>query len=242
LKRLARFVSTEGVQPYISPELAERIARPVGFITSMGAKASGYDAEVFVGLCEAVFKMRSAGGLQKQQIRIADRCGQVIQGVSRYGIIAMVDEATGYQYIRRRDELHKILAMQMPANLLAWSKRLPDLFYAEIYRLMGWNFLDPKSAKKPHWIGKLVSFMLYDRLPEEVAGQLAWEIPEDNVSFYHRSLKGRDLSWHIDNKYLEKQLIQMLTLLRISDSRREFVNLFRKHIARDEAQGATNPA
>jgi hypothetical protein len=38
------------------------------------------------------------------------------------GITALVDEATGYQYDRERDELQKILSKYISNELLAWQK------------------------------------------------------------------------------------------------------------------------
>ena len=44
-------------------------------------------------------------------------------------IIALVDEATGYQYTREKDELQKILKAYIAEELLPWQKRFPDEFF-----------------------------------------------------------------------------------------------------------------
>jgi len=41
-------------------------------------------------------------------VNIADQCEILVRGFARVGIIALVDEATGYQKDRARDDLAKI--------------------------------------------------------------------------------------------------------------------------------------
>ena len=71
----------------------------------------------------------------------------MIRGFARVGIIALIGEATGYQYDREKDELQKILKAYISEALLPWQKRFSDTFYRELFRLNGWNF-DVKGIKK----------------------------------------------------------------------------------------------
>lgn len=59
---------------------------------------------------------------------------------ARVGITALVDEATGYQYDREKNELQKILKAYIAEDLLPWQKRFPDIYYKELFRLNGWDF------------------------------------------------------------------------------------------------------
>jgi len=63
----------------------------------------------------------------------------LIRGLARVGIIALVDEATGYQEVRARQELQRILEAYVQAELRPWIKTFPDEFFKEIYRLQGWE-------------------------------------------------------------------------------------------------------
>jgi hypothetical protein len=232
LNRLELFASRDRVKPYVSSNLTERIANPIVFVTPTGGKAYGYDAEVLVELCEAVLAARTAGILQKQQERIAEQCEKLIRGLARVGIIGMVDEATGYQYIRRRDALHEILAAYISGDLLPWTQRFPEEFYVEIYRLMNWDYLDPRSAKKPSYVGKLTNLLVYDRLPKGVVEELRRLNPVQVETGRRRHKHHQFLTGDIGNPHLEKQITQVLALLRVSDHWREFLTMFRKHIAR----------
>lgn len=232
MNRLELFASRDRIKPHISAGLTERIHEPIVFLTPTGGKAYGYDAEVLVDLCEAVLAARQAGVLQQQQMRIAEQCEKVMRGLARVGIISMVDEATGYQYVRRRDALHEILAAYLSTDLLPWTQRFPEDFYVEIYRLMGWDYLDPKSAKKPGYVGKLTNMLIYDRLPPGVLEALKVRNPVEAETKRRRYKHHQFLTEEIGNSHLEKQINQVLALLKISDDWREFVGLFRKHISR----------
>lgn len=232
MNRLELFVSRNRIKSFISSELSERINSPIVFLTPTGGKAYGYAAEILVELCEAVLALRESGDLQTQQKNIAQQCEKLMRGLARVGIDHMVDEATGYQYMRRRDALHEILDAYISKDLLPWTKKFPDEFYVEIYRLMGWDYLNPLSAKKPSYVGKLTNLLVYDRLPKEVLDELRRQNPvkEDTKrrAFKHHQLLTSD----IGNHHLEKQITKSISLMEVSDDWRQFLPLFRKQNAR----------
>ena len=236
MNRLELCASRDRVKPFISSDLSERIHTPIIFVTPTGGKAYGYDAEVMVELCEAVLAARQEKRLQTQQLRIAQQCENLMRGLARVGIISMVDEATGYQYIRQRDALHKILEAYIPGDLLPWTQRFPEEFYSEIYRIMGWDYLDPGSAKKPGYVGILTNKLIYDRLPPGVLDELRKRNPVQDHSKRRRYKHHQLLSEGVGNPHLEKQITQVLALLRISDDKREFMAHFRKHVARQKPE------
>ena len=94
---------------------------------------------MLVDLCEAVLAARSAGRLQKQQEHVARRAEILIRGFARIGIIALVDEATGYQEIRERRALATILEKFIAKELQPWTRTFPYEFYQLIYKLKGWS-------------------------------------------------------------------------------------------------------
>lgn len=79
------------------------------------------------------------GVLRKQQAHIAAQADILIRGFATVGIIALVDEVTGYQEIRDRAALHKILDQYLEKEHAKRSKRFPDEFYREIFRLRDWE-------------------------------------------------------------------------------------------------------
>lgn len=100
--RLAKFVSGERLISFAGKELLERTREPIKFRTPSGNLAFGYEATILADICEAVLAARTAGALQRQQEHIAKQCEILVRGFARVGIIALVDEATGYQDDRSR--------------------------------------------------------------------------------------------------------------------------------------------
>jgi hypothetical protein len=62
-----------------------------------------------------------------------------MRGLAHVGIIALVDEATGYQDVRDRLALQAILDAYLRKELAAWAKRFPEEFYRQIFRLRDWQ-------------------------------------------------------------------------------------------------------
>ena len=123
------------------------ISNPIEFRPApSGRTAFGYEATILADICDFILAARKAGVLNAKGSRIAERCELLVRGFSRVGIIALVDEATGYQVVRDRMELHKILEAYVSKELLPWNKRFSDEFYHQLFRLRGWSF-DPETGE-----------------------------------------------------------------------------------------------
>ena len=191
--RLTGFLIGKTISDNVSNELMVLIGNPIKFRGS-GGITFGYPATILADICEAVLAARRAGTLQKQQEHIADRAEILIRGFARVGIIALVDEATGYQEIRARDDLHRILEAYIAKELLPWTKRFPDEFFKEMFRVWGWPWppaaLGYRGPQGPRYAGKLVRQLIYENLPVGVLPKLD-EIVRQMISgsaapAYHR--------------------------------------------------------
>lgn len=177
-------------------------------------------------ICDAVLEARRHGVLQKQQLHIADKCEVLLRGFARVGIIALVDEVTGYQEIRNRNELHKILEAYIAKELLPWTKMFPDEFYQEMFRLRGWDF-KPNSVKKPVLVGKLTNSIVYSRLPSGVLVELRVKTPRyENGKLKHHF--HRLLTPNIGHPHLERHLSATTALMRASKCWDSFLELMNR--------------
>src|SRR5262249_49742435 len=86
----------------------------------------------------------------------------LIRGLANVGIIALVDEATGYQRTRARDELAKILEAFVAKEIQKYLKTFDLEFYELMCELRG-EPLD-RVKKKPLYFGKLTNNLVYERL------------------------------------------------------------------------------
>lgn len=175
--RLAKFIAGKRISEFVPDELRGVTISPIRFITPHGGLAYGYEATVLADICEAVLAARKAGQLQHQQDRIADQCEILMRGFARVGIIALVDEVTGYQYIRARRSLEQILKKFISEELQRWVKTFPDEFYEQLFKLRGWDASD--ITKRPGVAGRLTVDIVYKRLAPAVIDELYKQTPRD---------------------------------------------------------------
>jgi hypothetical protein len=229
MNRFELFASRKRIKPFVSNELMDRIGKPIVFISPSGGRAYGYEAEVLVEICEAVLAARASEvGIQGQQQAIAHQCELIMRGLARVGIVALVDEATGYQVVRKRDALAKILEAYISKELLPWAQRFPLEFYEEIYRLHSWDDLDPRDRSKPGYVGKLTNALVYERLPDGVLEQLRAQNPVDLETGKRKFKHHQFLTDEIGNPHLEKHLSKVIGLMQASDTWIEFKKMFRR--------------
>ncbi len=223
--RLARFVQGKAISQFISSDLMGRIKNPITFRPPHGGSlAFGYPATILPEICDAVLAARNAGALQQQQLRIAQQCEELVRAFAKIGIVALVDEATGYQTERERDELHKLLEVYLSEERLAWAKRFPDEFYKQIYRLKGWNW-PPTGRAKPPILGHMTNDIVYERLPEGVLPKLRELNPTDEESGRRKHKHHQFLSPEVGQPDLRDHILQILPLMKVSKTWDSFKRL-----------------
>lgn len=176
----------------------------------------GYDAEILPAVCDVWLRAREAGSLQKQQLGRAQNAEILMRGLARIGIVALIDEATGYQYERDRNELHKLLAVYLSNERLAWAKRFPDEFYKQIYRLRKWPW--PSGVRRTPLLGKITNKIVYERLPNGVLNELQHRNPTNPGTGKRKWRHHQFLSEDIGQPDLRDHLLQLIAIMRISSS------------------------
>ena len=177
---------------------------------------------------------RSDGKLQTQQKRFAEQAELIMRGLARVGIVALVDEATGFQEVRRRDALHKILEAYISPELMPWTKRFPDSFYEEMFRLHGWDY-DPESVARPGVVGKFTNTYIYEQLPPGVLKELRNINPKDEQG-RRKNRHHQLLTEDVGNRHLERQIAVTTTLMRAADSWPSFKKLFARAFRKEGDQ------
>lgn len=223
---LPLFVAPRQLEPFISNELLDGPLKPIRYVDGRSV-VIGYDARILRAVCEVWLSARAAGALQDQQLDKAQRAEELMRALADVGIVALVDEATGYQAYRARDELQKILAAYIAPELMPWTQRFPQSFYAELHRVRGWRYA-PGSNKRNHYIGKLTNELIYRQLPEGVLEELRNKNPRDPEKGRRRYTHHRFLTDDIGNPHLEKQIVAVTTLLAVADDWSDFSRLFCK--------------
>ncbi|MFF8745489.1 P63C domain-containing protein [Streptomyces californicus] len=209
---------------YISSTLKEVLSDPIRYRMPSGVRALGYPASVLPEICEVYLEARRNGALLRSQEPAAEAAEILVRGLARLGIIALVDEATGYQEVRARRELQKILEAYVTAEFRPWLKTFPDEFFEQIYRLQGWEY-KPGTSKRSPYVGKLVNKYIYRHLPNGILGELERINPRQENG-YRRHKHHQHLTADTGNAHLDKQISHVIMLMRISKDRFEFEELF----------------
>ncbi len=155
-----RWISAGNITPYISDDLMKAILEPIEYITTKGRRALGIEAKYLPQICTIWLEAKDDDVLTEHQEDTATRANILIRGLAHVGIIALVDEATGYQYDRERLELQKILTAYISEEILKWQLTFTDEFYKEVYRLWGLPFI-PKYIKNKTFFYWQVNHKVY---------------------------------------------------------------------------------
>lgn len=218
------FIAPSQLKPFISSELESGPLVPI--LYKDGRKTvKAYDATVLPLVCDVWLKARESGALQTQQLIRAQQAEILMRGLAHVGIVALVDEATGFQEERERNALHKLLEAYLSEERLAWAKRFPDEFYKQIYRLKGWKW-SASQARTPY-IGKITNSVVYDLLPAGVLAELKVRHPTKPGYGYRKWKHHQFLSEDIGQPDLRDHLLQLIAIMRISRT----WDAFERHLA-----------
>ena len=217
--QLHRFLLSKSIKPFVSSDLIEVLNNPIKFWTPNGI-GHGYPATILVEICRVVLAARDAGALRASQIHIARQCDTLIRGLATVGIIALVDEATGYQEVRDRLALHKFLDRYLKAEQAKWAKRFPDDFYQQIFRLRDWRWKGMK-INRPSVVGHYTNDIVWDRLAPHIHDELRKRNPKSSSG--HRPAKHHQwLTDDIGHPALQNHLSGVMAVMRLSSSWRVF--------------------
>ncbi|HWS17411.1 MAG TPA: P63C domain-containing protein, partial [Candidatus Elarobacter sp.] len=213
--RLAKFVGQERLKNFVPQHLSSGTLIPIEFKTPQGIRALGYEATILADICDAVLDARKANRLTKKQDHIAARCEILMRAFARVGIIALVDEVTGYQSDRARDALAKILEAFVAKELQKWVRTFPPDFYQELFRLRGLPYNG--SVKRPQYIGHLTNDLIYSRLAPGVLEELRRVTPKDEKGRRKGTFTQR-LTLDIGVPRLREHVASVTTLMKASDN------------------------
>lgn len=213
------FLQAEILKPFIDDDLRMSTA-PIFFRSRSGRRAVGYDARLLPRVADVYLKFRDscleAGeGVPKQYRHIVKACDILIRGLAEVGIVALVDEATGYQEVRDRQALQAILDAFLRREFAAWAKTFPDQFYKEIFRLKGWEWRGMK-VNRPQVVAHYTNNLVYRRLAPGILKELQNRNPKDDKG--HR--KARHHQWlteDVGHPRLAEHLYGLVGLMRAHD-------------------------
>jgi hypothetical protein len=225
------FLAAENLKPFIDKDL-QAACNTVVYRTLSGQRAFGYEARILPLVCNVYLAARTAGVLTHRQIHISQACEMLVRALAQTGIVALVDEATGYQEVRDRRALQAILDRYLRQEFAAWAKRFPDEFYQEIFRLRGWEWRGMK-VNRPQCVARYTKELVYVRLAPRILQELEKRNPTDDGG-YRKARHHQFLTEDVGHPALAQHLYGVIGLMRVASNWDELVRMVDKAYPRKD--------
>ena len=184
--------------------------------------ANAYEATLLVDICDKYLEAWDKGLLRPSQKKLVDQAGIVIRSCAKVGIIALIDEATGYQVHRAKNALQLKLQAFIADEMQEWARMFPEEFWFELARLEGIRY-SPRS--RPLRWGRYVMMFVYDAIDKDVGKALREKNPNPHfLQNHHQWLKqfGRDKV----NNQIQRVITVMKLCNGMDDFRKKFAKVF----------------
>ncbi len=184
----------------------------------------GYEATLLIEICEGFLRARDGGALSEAQLRIAHQAEVILRSCAKIGIIALIDEATGYQAVREKQALQLKLQAFIAEEMQEWARLFPEDFWVQLARLESVHY-SPRN--RPIRWGRYVMAFVYDAVDKDVGNELRKKNPSPHFKQnLHQWLKeyGREKV----RDHLHEVLGVMKTCHDMDDFRRKFGYVFKK--------------
>jgi hypothetical protein len=216
------FLNISALKPFISNDLMVLLSNPIPYRQTRGGSAAlVVTATALPQICDVWLKARESGalGTNAAQLAVAQKAEMIMRGLAHVGIVALVDEATGYQRDREKDALAKILEAFVAKELQPYLKTFPADYYEQLFRLYGLQY--PPAGNKswrPGFIGALTNEVVYSRL----APDLLPELKKSASKITRKSKLHQWLTLDIGHPKLREHLASIVSILKLSRTPQEF--------------------
>lgn len=218
---IPQFLSFKSLKPFVDKHLGDLQSIVVKYRTEKGNLAHGIRADIIPKICDVWLDADESGNLGSRQKQIAAKARLMIRALAHVGIIALVDEATGYQRDRASDALSKILEAFIAKELQPWVKTFPDQYYEQLFRLRGLSY--PRdSVKRPQYFGHLTNDIVYKRLAPAVLEELKNTTPKTPKGRLKEHLHRR-LTPDLGHPKLREYMASVVTVMRLSKDYDDFL-------------------
>lgn len=233
----------KGLGSELPEDLKKKINNPVNFKPLTQDLAHGYDAEVLAEVARAIAKAGNDGKLNRQQHRLAAQAQILINAFAKIGVVALIDEATGYQQIRDPSALRMLVQQYIEEEKRQWEKQFPDSYYDDLNRLYGSKRFTTTSAgaiiqNRPQHFANFTREYVYHPLEN---GEVLEELDRINPKVGPTKTRRARFHQHLTQGYgiekLKRQVQEVQTLMAVSDTVTGFKKLFMKRFPRKGDQG-----
>ena len=226
---LGEYLSISGLKDFVDKDLV--LGETVDFhIPGTQFRGRGITAEQFEAILSGYVRALGANALKtERQKEIATACAILSTAFLEIGIVAQIDEATGYQYERAADALQVKLKAYIAEELRAWEKTFPDELWEMFGRLTHWK---GPIHSRPKWWGHLVNELIYEALDPDIAEYLRKNKPKP----FHGQNYHQWMSEDIGLKALISHIYKIIGMAEGCEDMRELKDKVAKRYGRERVQ------
>ena len=216
---LGRYLESQSLRDYID---AEEISKQTIKFRIPGTQyiGMGYEATLLLDICDAYLRAREAGSLASNQHDIAKQAEIITRACAKVGIIALIDEATGYGAFKKKQEYQLKLQAFIAEDLQDWAVMFQHEFWFELARLEGVHY-SPRS--RPLRWGKYIMAFVYDAVDSDVGKELRKKNPDPHFKQnHHQWLK------EFGRQKVHDQIERVITVMKLCNDMTEFREKFAK--------------
>ncbi len=227
-KELPSYLSAKALQPFVSNSLRMILQHPIAYQSQNnhgeGNHGFGIEAVLLPEICEVWQKAREKKALHHTQQHIAQRAEILVHHFATQSIVALVDEATGYQDDCVRNEIAKLMQPYLREAFQKWAGVFPHAFYREVYQIHGWNY-QPGAHHHPQILSQFLHDYVYRAVPVEVRHELTWKTPK--VSSEEKCKPQHPfLTENTGVLTLDKIISNITVLVRVSNNPKQFQSFY----------------
>lgn len=180
-----------------------------------GQKAHFQPAGILTEIVSGVIDAALAGTLHPQRKSLIAPCQAIYRALAKTGEVALIDEATGYQYHREPDALQDFISRLLRQTCATWERRFHPDYYEAIFSLFGWKYVG--QPRKPSVIGQITARWVYESVfPSGIMAELRERRGDDKLHQWLTAEGGLPL--------LEKQINAVTMIARSSTDLADFNN------------------
>jgi hypothetical protein len=216
---LQRLVDQANLRAFLDADALAVLENPIKFRPPGGGRlAFGFPVTLLIDLCNAILDADKATILPRHFAITKTRVEIIVRAVAKVGIIALVDEATGYDE-HRKEKLDLLLDRYLRKELAAWSKRFPDEFYYHIFRLRNWQWKG-RGVNPPSAVAHYTKDLIYARMAPGILKELERRNPvivdEETGKRRRRAHHHRFLTEDIGEPHLNQHMLMVIGIQRAS--------------------------
>lgn len=195
-----------------SLSLLEKSSGPI--LLPSGRQTQFFPAGIIADVATSVVDAAIQRTLHKARRGIVPNCMKIMRALATTGEVALIDEATGYQYHRAPDALQELISKLLRQTCASWERRFHPDYYRALYRLFGWKY-QGHDQNPPHVVGQITQRWVYGSvLPATLIDEI--RARKDISQKHHQWLSDQGLAT------LESQIHAVTAIARSSTCYRDF--------------------